>query len=128
MDHAVMSAYFYNKRFGGLDVRDVPRETLEIGHDVWIGFGTIIVSSCHQIGSGAVVAAGSVVTKDVPPYAVVAGTPAKVIRYRFGEAVQQALEASRWWEKTPDELYPFYPWIDQPGVWAERVKNGNTES
>ena len=50
--------------------------------DVWIGFGSIIMSGVH-IGQGAVVAAGSVVTKDVPPYAIVGGVPAKVIKYRF---------------------------------------------
>ena len=126
MDHAVMSAYFYNKRFGGLDVKDVPRETLVIGHDCWIGYGTIIVSSCHHIGNGAVVAAGSVVTKDVPPYAVVAGTPARVIKYRFDEEAQKAVEASQWWDKTPEELYKYYQWIDQPENWAGRVKSGNT--
>lgn len=53
-----------------------------IEDDVWIGFGSIIMSGVH-IGRGAVIAAGSVVTKDVPPYAIVGGNPSKIIRYRF---------------------------------------------
>ena len=75
-----MSAYFYNKAFSGLDVKDVERHSLKIGQDVWIGHGVTIVSTCHHIGNGAVVAAGAVVTKDVPAYAIVGGVPAKKIR------------------------------------------------
>ena len=54
--------------------------------DVWIGYGSIIMSGVH-IGQGSVIAAGSVVTKDVPPYAIVGGVPAKVIKYRFSEEI-----------------------------------------
>ena len=57
IDHAVMSAYFYNKTFSGCNVKDVPRNSLQIGNDVWMGYGVIIVSSCHYIGNGAVIAA-----------------------------------------------------------------------
>ena len=56
------------------------------------------------IGTGAVVGTGSVVTKDVPPYAIVAGVPAKVIRYRHSQEVIDELLKSEWWEKTPIEL------------------------
>ena len=55
-----------------------------VDDDVWIGYGSIIMSGVH-IGQGAVIAAGAVVTKDVPPYAIVGGVPAKVIKYRFNE-------------------------------------------
>lgn len=74
-----MSPYFYNKLFG-FDVEDVDRFGLTIGHDVWIGARTIITCSCSSIGNGAVIGAGSVVTKDVPPYSIVAGVPAKIIK------------------------------------------------
>lgn len=60
----------------------VSKGDIVVDDDVWIGFGSIIMSGVH-IGQGAVIAAGSVVTKDVPPYAIVGGIPAKVIKYRF---------------------------------------------
>ncbi len=75
----------------------LPRGPIRVGHDVWIGTRTIIMDAV-TIGTGAIVAAGSVVTKDVPPYAIVGGVPAKVIRYRFSPEVIEALLASRWWE------------------------------
>ena len=121
MDHAVMSAYFYNKRFSGLEVKDVPRHTLVVGNDVWVGHGVTIVSSCNSIGNGAVIAAGAVVTKNVPAYAIVAGVPAKVIRYRFTEEIIELIEKSKWWEKKPDQLMNYYEWIETPKEWAEAI-------
>ncbi len=121
MNHAVMSAYFYNSDFGGLNVRDVERKTLEIGHDVWIGHGAVILSGCEKIGNGSVIAAGAVVTKDVPPYAIVGGIPAKVLKYRFDQEIIDLLEESKWWTHTPQELYSFYDKIDQPALWAKAI-------
>jgi acetyltransferase-like isoleucine patch superfamily enzyme len=69
-----------------------------IGNDVWIAYQATVLNGV-TIGDGAVVATGSIVTRDVPPYAIVAGVPAKVIRFRFAdEALREALIASRWWE------------------------------
>ncbi|WP_289460628.1 CatB-related O-acetyltransferase [Lactobacillus intestinalis] len=121
MDHAVMSAYFYNKNWGGLAVKDVERKKLYIGNDVWIGHGVTIVSSCERIGNGAVIGAGSVVTRNVPPYSVVVGVPAKVIKYRFDEEIIDALENSKWWELSPNELFKFYSLIEQPLQWAKAI-------
>lgn len=67
-----------------------------IGSDVWIGAGAIIKRGI-KIGTGAVVGAGSIVTKDVPPFAVVVGVPAKVIKYRFSEDIQEKILESKWW-------------------------------
>lgn len=129
IDHAVMSAYFYNKNFSGLDVKDVERKKLCIGNDVWIGHGVTIVSSCERIGNGAVVAAGAVVTRDVPPYAIVAGVPAKIVKYRFDKEIVTALEASHWWELTPIELMRFYSLIEEPLEWArEIIKSANVNA
>lgn len=70
----------------------------EIGNDVWIG-ARAVVKTGVKIGDGAIVAAGSVVTKDVEPYAIVGGVPAKLIRYRFDDETIEQLIQSKWWEK-----------------------------
>ncbi len=75
-----------------------------IGHDVWIGHGAIILPG-RTIGNGAVVAAGAVVTKDVEPYAIVGGTPAKKIKSRFPDSVIADLERLGWWDWSHDRLH-----------------------
>ena len=75
--------------------RHDPVKRVVIGHDVWIG-RTAIVLPGVAIGNGAVVGAGAVGTKSVPPYAIVAGNPAQLIRYRLDESVVERLIASRW--------------------------------
>jgi acetyltransferase-like isoleucine patch superfamily enzyme len=75
----------------------------DVGADVWIGCGAIIKAGI-KIGVGAVIGAGSVVTKDIPPYAIVAGNPCRVIRYRFSEDVIRRLVDSEWWKKDHEEL------------------------
>lgn len=74
-----------------------PQKPLRIGNDVWIGNRVTILGKVSSIGNGAVIGAGSVVTKDVPPYAIVAGNPAKIIRYRFDEDTIGALQKLQWW-------------------------------
>ena len=74
-----------------------------IGNDVYIGHGSFIIPGT-TIGDGAVVGARSVVTRDVPPYAIVAGSPARVLRYRFEESVINDLLNSRWWLFSPESL------------------------
>lgn len=70
-----------------------------IGNDVWIGYGSLIMQGV-TIGDGAVVAAGSVVTKDIPPYAIVGGNPARIIRNRFSDNEIEFLRELEWWNKT----------------------------
>lgn len=74
-----------------------------IGHDVWIGAGAMVCQGV-TVGTGAVIAGGAVVTKDVPPYAIVAGVPAKIIRYRFDEGTIDRLLNSKWWELEPKDM------------------------
>lgn len=74
-----------------------------IGHDVWIGYEAIILSGV-TIGNGAIVGARAVVTKDVPPYTIVGGVPARPIRRRFSEDTIQRLEQLKWWDWPPQQL------------------------
>lgn len=74
----------------------VEYKDIEIGNDVWIGTRATIVDGV-KIGNGAIIAAGAIVTKDVPPYAIVGGVPAAIIRYRFSAGEIAALEELQWW-------------------------------
>lgn len=74
-----------------------------IGHDTWIGHGVIVMNGV-TIGDGAVVGSGAVVTKDIPPYAIAVGNPAKVIKYRFDEETIRRLRALRWWDWSYESL------------------------
>jgi phosphonate metabolism protein (transferase hexapeptide repeat family) len=68
-----------------------------LGHDVWIGHGALVMPGV-TVGTGAVVASGAVVTKDVPDYAIVAGVPARIIKYRFPAELREKLLALAWWD------------------------------
>ena len=70
---------------------------VHIGHDVWIGHGAIVLPG-RKIGTGAVIAAGAIVTKEVAPYTIVGGNPARVIKRRFPEAVAERLTELQWWD------------------------------
>ena len=74
-----------------------------IGNDVWIGTRAIVMDGV-SIGDGAIVAAGAVVTKDVPPYAIVGGVPAKIIRYRFSEEIIEQLLKIQWWNMSDENI------------------------
>ena len=74
-----------------------------IGNDVWIGYNAIILSGV-KIGDGAIVATGAVVTKDVKPYEIVGGIPAKVIRKRFSHEVIIKLQKMKWWNWPADKI------------------------
>lgn len=76
---------------------------IKIGNDVWIGLNVTVLQGV-KIGDGAIIGVGSVVTKDVPPYAVVAGVPARVIKMRFDEGIIEKLLKIQWWNYGPDIL------------------------
>lgn len=83
-----------------------------IGNDVWIGYETVIMAGVH-IGDGAIIAAHAVVTKDIPPYTIVGGTPAKEIRKRFDADTIQQLLKLKWWDWSTDEIHQYLPYITE---------------
>ncbi len=117
IERVTQHPFFYNARLGMVERDTIQRDEenpLTIGHDVWIGDRVTILGDCHSVGNGAVLAAGAIVTRDVPPYAIVAGVPAKVMRYRFPPEVQAHLEMSRWWDLDVDTLATLKPQLLQP--------------
>jgi acetyltransferase-like isoleucine patch superfamily enzyme len=81
-----------------------------VGNDVWIGMRAIVLSGV-TIGDGAVVGAGAVVDSTVPAYAVVAGNPARVVRYRFDSEIRDRLLAIRWWDWDDQDIRRLEPWF-----------------
>lgn len=110
-DTVTTHAFPVRRRFGLTDTEgSMPEKLTRVGNDVWIGCNVVVLPGV-TIGNGAVVAAGSIVTKDVPPYAIVAGTPAKVLRYRWDEKTVERVSKLEWWdwddEKIKDNLELF---------------------
>jgi len=122
---ASSSPVFYNnrdsvkKKFSHFN-REPHKRTL-IGNDVWIGHSAIVMQGV-KIGDGAVIGAGAVVTKDVEPYAIVAGCPSKVIRMRFEECIINGLLESEWWSLNDLNLEKCAPKVQSPKEFIEAVK------
>ena len=76
---------------------------MEVGNDVWIGMNVMIKGGV-KISDGAIIGAGSIVTKDVPPFAIVVGSPAKILKYRFEADVIDKILSSKWWNLEDDVL------------------------
>ncbi|WP_305121102.1 CatB-related O-acetyltransferase [Desertivirga xinjiangensis] len=108
----------FNKPYGS-DV--VSKGPIILGNDVWIGTQSVILTGV-TIGDGAVVAANSVVTKDVPPYAIVGGTPAKVLKYRFSAEIIEKLLEVKWWEWAESKLRRNETFFDGT-LTLEKIKN-----
>jgi virginiamycin A acetyltransferase len=103
-----MTTYINKNLFNG-ELKELKEENeIAIGNDVWIGHGVIIVGNIN-IGKGAILAAGSVVTKDVAPYTIVAGIPAKPTRKRFSDSIIQEIENLQWWNLSESELEKIKP-------------------
>lgn len=108
-----MHGFFFNSNLGYTD-HERRYATLSIGNDVWLGHNSVISSNVRTVGDGAVIGAGAVVFKDVPPYAIVVGNPGRVVRYRFEPAVIERLLAEKWWERDIEDLAPGISAFDRP--------------
>lgn len=121
MSAASTHPLFYNKVLGYVREDRIERLRLIIGHDVWIGANTIITKGCTKIGNGSVIGAGSIVTHDVPAYSIMAGNPARLLRMRFPQEVQDALEACEWFDLEPDALAQCIDCVDDPLAFVKKV-------
>jgi acetyltransferase-like isoleucine patch superfamily enzyme len=101
---------------------DAPRTF--IGSDVWIGDRAIIIGGI-EVGHGAVIAAGAVVTRDVPAFAIVGGVPAKVIKYRFPESLIRDIVASKWWDASVDQIRAAAKFSDKPEIFIASINDKN---
>jgi len=97
-----------------------------IGHDVWVGANAIIMGGV-RIGNGAIIGAGAVVTKDVPPYSIVAGVPAKIIKYRFSPDIIKKIIESRWWDYSEDEMKYMSKYFADPLKFINSLSKSQTE-
>lgn len=104
--------------------REQQKKTI-IGHDVWIAQNCIIKQGV-KIGNGAVVGMGSIVTKDVKPYSIVVGNPAKLIKMRFSEDVIKSLEETRWWEYNDKDLGFYAQYFKEPELFIGKIKNSRS--
>jgi len=103
------SSYFWPDEPDETAVFDWRRSRpVKVGHDTWIGHGAVIMKGV-TIGDGAIIAAKAVVTKDVPPYGVVAGTPAKLIKWRHPRGIADRLQALAWWDWSHEQLKAALP-------------------
>ncbi|WP_372834066.1 CatB-related O-acetyltransferase [Pontibacterium sp.] len=104
IDFVSLHPYFYNSSLGYVKKDLIVRQGLDIGDDAWIGEGVKVTAGCQRIGIGAIVGAGTILTKDVPDFTIVAGNPSRVLRKRFSDEAIQDILNSRWWTKSIDEL------------------------
>lgn len=107
LDFLSLHPYLYNVSLGFVAEETITRTACVFEDDVWVGYGAIILPTVRRVGRGAVIAAGSIVTKDVPPYSIVAGNPAVVKRYRFSPDIIDKIESTKWWLMEKNAFHQF---------------------
>lgn len=114
LDRLSLHPFFYNPQLGISGEDAIDTIPLEIGPDVWVGARALILPGCRQIGCGAVIGAGAVVTRDVPAFAVVAGNPGRMIKMRFPDDICALVLESRWWERSIEDMRDFLSTMQIP--------------
>jgi len=126
MDYISTSPEILRKILGKTELySDIPARA-QIGNDVWIGSNSVIMGGVN-VGNGAVIGAGAVVTKDVPDYAIVVGVPAKIIKYRYSKEKIELLNNMKWWNWPEDEFISNKMLFLAQEDWINILKNGEYE-
>jgi acetyltransferase-like isoleucine patch superfamily enzyme len=114
------STYPFNMFWTGVKDMDKVRSSkghVIIGNDVWLGETCLILSGV-RIGDGAVIGANTLVTSDVPPYAIMSGNPARLLRFRFNPETIESLLTIAWWNWTDEKIKEFLPLMESPDIGA----------
>ena len=131
MDWVGMSPVFYTGRdsvtFKASTHQRPPPARITIGNDVWIGHSAVVMQGV-QIGHGAVIGAGSIVTRDVPDYAVVAGNPARLLRHRFDKKTVQRLLDSAWWQLPDADLIAMGDKVVDVAAFLDAIETARIQS
>ncbi len=124
LDHIGTSGIFFSKSRGWVEkstFSDSTDKRANIGCDVLISANAMILNGV-KIGHGAVIGAGAFVNKDIPPYAIVVGNPATILRYRFSEQLIERLLKSQWWDFDESKLRSLAPLFNQPEKFLEQIE------
>lgn len=120
-NYASTHPMFFNTNLDYIKKNEIEYEKLYIGNDVWIGQDVKITNKCKKIGNGAIIGTGSVVTKDVLPYTIVAGNPAREIGIRFNNETIEKLEKSKWYDLPPTILKNYIDVVNNPEQFAIKI-------
>jgi acetyltransferase-like isoleucine patch superfamily enzyme len=124
LNYISTSPIFYAKRRGWIDensYNEISQGLVEIGNDVLISANVTILAGV-KIGNGAVIGAGAFVNKDIPPYAIVVGSPAKIIKYRFSQDIIEKLENIKWWDLSKENLLNYKLYFNNPKEFITQIE------